>query len=225
MPNDFHNQVDESTKRDILKWLVTTKTNVKITLDEKEFESVTYPTSDLTKITVICGPFKQAFKTGRDLTCEFTLHNEIYFFTAKATFNETALLFSPPTIIYKIQRRDNFRVPIPRNMTHHLEFEGAEQLKIKLTDLSLGGCNITVTYSNASMIRHLKLDLEVALKMTFLSFDQQKFYCKIKFIKDNPNNRTVSLGLEFEKLKAKDMQDMQSTIFKIDRLNRKSALE
>ena len=107
-------------------------------------------------------------------------------------------------------------------MTHHVEFEGFEQLKIKLTDLSLGGCNIAATYSNASMIRHLKLNFEVALKMTFLSFDQQKFYCKIKFIKDDPKNRTISLGLEFEKLKAKEMQDMQSNIFKIDRLNRQA---
>lgn len=227
MLDDFNSPVDEKTKRDILKWLVTTKTNVEILMDQKSFESVTYPTSDISKVTVICSSADrtaQAFKTGRDLTCHFTLHNEIYFFTSKTTFNEAAILFSSPNIVYKIQRRDNFRVSIPKTMTQHLEFESAKQLKIKLIDLSLGGCNITVTYPDILTINLLKLGYEIALKMTFLSFDQQTFYCKIKFIKDDPKTRTLSLGLEFEKLKAKEIQDMQSNIFKIDRLNRQAAL-
>ena len=225
MPNDFNNPVDEKTKRDILRWLVTTRTNVKITLDQKSFESVTYPTSDLSRIIVICSDTdrtEKEFKTCKDLTCHFTLQNEIYFFYSKTTFNETAILFSIPATIFKIQRRGNFRVPIPKNMTQHLEFESAKQLKVKLIDLSLGGCNITATYSDTAWISHLKLDLEIGLKMTFLSFDQQIFYCKIKFIQNDLRTRTVSLGLSFEKLKAKEMQDMQSNIIKIDRLNRQS---
>lgn len=236
MPNDlsknsntthFNNPVDDKTKSELLKMLATTKTNVKVYMDQKIFESVTYPTTDLSRISIICSnsATDQAFKMGKDLTCHFSLHNEIYFFTSKTSFTDAAIVFSIPQIVYKIQRRDNFRVFIPKNMTQHLEIVGIKQLKVKMEDLSLGGCKITAQYPDASYISALKAGSEIAIKMTFLGFENQLIYCKVKFIKDNTITRSASLGLEFEKLKAEEVQVMQANIFKIDRLNRQSNMD
>jgi len=236
MPNDFsktsnsthfNNPVDEKTRQELLKTLATTKTNVKIYMDQKILESVTYPTTDLSKISVICGnaATDHPFKMGKDLTCHFSLQNEIYFFTSKTSFTDAAIIFSIPTIVYKIQRRDNFRVFIPKSMTQNLELVGLKQLKVKLEDLSLGGCKVTIQYPDISYLTNLKAGAEVALKMTFLSFDNQTVYCKVKFLRDEPKSRSASLGLEFEKLKAEEIQELQSNIFKIDRLNRQSNLD
>lgn len=223
----FNNPVDEKTKQELLKMLSTTRTNVKIYMDQKILESVTYPTTDLSRISVICSnsPTDQVFKMGKELMCHFSLQNEIYFFTSKTSFTDAAIVFSLPQIVYKIQRRDNFRVFIPKSMTQHLEIVGIKQLKVSLVDLSLGGCKVTVQYADASYISNLKTDAEIAMKMTFLSFDNQTIYCKVKFLKDNPITRTASIGLEFEKLKAEEVQEMQANIFKIDRLNRQSNMD
>ncbi|MBC7457277.1 MAG: PilZ domain-containing protein [Bdellovibrionaceae bacterium] len=220
----FNHPVQDKTKQELLRMLSTTKTNVKVYLDQKIFESVTYPTTDLTRISVICSnsTTNQSFKIGKNLTCHFSLHNEIYFFTSKTSFTDAAVIFSLPDIVYKIQRRDNFRVFIPKNMTQYLEIVGLKQLKISMVDLSLGGCKVTALYPDASHISHLKAGAEIALKMTFLNFENLTIYCKVKFIKDNPITRSASMGLEFEKLKAEEIQDMQATIFKIDRLNRQN---
>lgn len=233
MPNDlnknsnsaqFNTPVDEKTKHELLKILATTRTNVRIYMDQKILESVTYPTTDLNKISVICAntPSDQPFKMGKDLTCHFSLHNEIYFFTSKTSFTDAAVVFSIPSVLYKIQRRDNFRVYIPKSMTQHLELVGLKSLKVSLADLSLSGCKVTVQYPDVSYLNNLKVGAEIALKMTFLSFENQTIYCKVKFLKDNSITRSVSIGLEFEKLKADEMKEMQANIFKIDRLNRQS---
>lgn len=236
MPNDvnknsntthFNNPVDEKTRHELFNILATTKTNVKIYMDQKIFESVTYPTSDISKVSVICSnaATDQPFKMGKDLTCHFSVHNEIYFFTSRTSFTDAAIVFTLPAVMYKIQRRDNFRVFIPKNMTQNLEIVGIKQLKVKIEDLSLGGCKVTVQYADASYIANLKPGAEIALKMTFLSFENQTIYCKVKFLKDNPITRSASLGLEFEKLKAEEIQELQANIFKIDRLNRQSSLD
>lgn len=223
----FNNPVDEKTKLELFKMLATTKTNVKIYMDQKIFESVTYPTTDITKVSVICSnsATDQAFKMGKELTCNFSLHNEIYFFTSKTSFTDAAIVFSQPAVLYKIQRRDNFRVFVPKSMTQHLEIVGIKQLKVSLVDLSLGGCKITAQYADVSYISNLKAGAEIAMKMTFLGFENQTIYCKVKFLKDNPITRTASIGLEFEKLKAEEIQVMQANIFKIDRLNRQSDMD
>lgn len=223
----FNNPVDEKNKQELFKILATTKTNVKIYMDQKIFESVTYPTTDITKVSVICSnsASDQVFKMGKELTCHFSLHNEIYFFSSKTSFTDTAIVFSMPSVLYKIQRRDNFRVFVPKNMTQHLEIVGIKQLKVSLVDLSLGGCKVTVQYPDVSYISHLKNDAEIALKMTFLGFENQTVYCKVKFLKDNPITRSASIGLEFEKLKAEEIQIMQANIFKIDRLNRQANMD
>lgn len=223
----FNNSVDEKTKIELFKMLATTKTNVKIYMDQKIFESVTYPTTDISKVAVICSnsATDQAFKMGKELTCHFSLHNEIYFFSSKTSFTDAAIVFSMPAVLYKIQRRDNFRVFVPKSMTQHLEIVGIKQLKVSLVDLSLGGCKINAQYADASYISNLKAGAEIAMKMTFLGFENQTIYCKVKFLKDNSITRTASIGLEFEKLKAEEIQIMQANIFKIDRLNRQSEMD
>jgi c-di-GMP-binding flagellar brake protein YcgR len=223
----FNNPVDEKTKHELFKMLATTKTNVKIYMDQKIFESVTYPSTDISKVSVICSNASadQPFKMGKELTCHFSLQSEIYFFTSRTSFTDAAIVFTMPAIMYKIQRRDNFRVFIPKNMTQHLEIVGIKQLKVRMEDLSLGGCKVTAQYPDASYISALKAGSEIAMKMTFLGFENQLIYCKVKFLKDNPITRSASIGLEFEKLKAEEIQEMQANIFKIDRLNRQSNLD
>lgn len=235
MPNDlfnpnsaaFNTPVDPVTKLELFKMLATTKTNVEIYVDQKILNSVSYPTTDTSKVAVICSnsPADQIFKTGKEMTCHFSIHNEIYFFTKKSTFTEAALIFSVPDVIYKIQRRNNFRVFIPKNMTQNLELAGLKQLKVHLVDLSLGGCKVSVQYPDVSLLSHLKAGSQIHLKMTFLNFENQILNCKIKFVRDNARTRSASVGLEFEKLKAEEIQLLQANIFKIDRLNRQSNLD
>jgi c-di-GMP-binding flagellar brake protein YcgR len=236
MPDDFNQNpdsthfnypVDEKTKLSLFKMLATTKTDVQIYKNQKKIESVTYPTSDINKVTVIYSndATDESFKTVQDLTCHFSLYNEIYFFTSKVSFTDTAILFSVPVVIYKIQRRDNFRVSIPKNLTQLLELVGHKQLKVSLVDLSLGGCKVLIVYPDASYISNLKVDAEIALKMTFLSIENQTIHCKLKFIIDNATTKSASIGFEFANLKADEIKELQAAIFKIDRLNRQANLD
>ena len=233
MPNDlnknsnstaFSNPVDEKTKIELLKLIATSKTNVTVYSDQKSFEAVTYPSNDFNRITVPCakGSSIDSFRASQSLVCHFSLHEENYFFTSKTTLTDTALIFSTPTVVYKVQRRDNFRVDIPQNFPHQIEITGLKELKIKLLDLSMGGCKINATYSEPTQISQLKENFEIALKFSFLSFENLTVYAKIKFTKHEPRTKSVAIGLEFEKLKADEIQDLQANIFKIERLKRQS---
>ena len=230
MPNDlpnkpnsahFNNPVDERTKRNIIRTLIASKSTVKIQMNDKTFESTIFQTSDPNMIAINCansGP-QLAFKTGEELTCYFSIKNEFYFFSSTTTFTDNAIVFSNPQILYNVQRRHNFRVYVPHNMSQKVELVGVK-LEVHLTDLSLGGCGVKVTYNDFSQVSHIKSETQIALRMTFLNFDNQLVFCTVKFLRDEPKKKRVLMGLEFEKLKAEEIQEMQAAIFKISRLNR-----
>jgi c-di-GMP-binding flagellar brake protein YcgR len=167
----------------------------------------------------------QVFKVGKELACYFLYQNEIYFFTSKTSFTDTTIIFSIPPVLYKIQRRDNFRALVPKSIKQHLEIVGIKQLKVTLVNLSLGGCKVIVSYPEALSIDQLKEGFQIKLLMSFISFENHVFHCKVKFLKDNSLEKLVTVGLEFEKLKADEIKELQANIFKIDRLNRQSNMD
>ena len=73
---------------------------------------------------------------------EFTKAEDKYLFKAKFTEAAGSIQIDLNGDIYKLQRRDDFRVRIPSNYKAHLELEG----KIfPIADLSAGGCKVELS--------------------------------------------------------------------------------
>lgn len=81
---------------------------------------------------------------GQELVGQFSIGGEKYFFKTHWVFNTPFLVFPSELSLYRLQRRQNFRLKIPK--TFHTEFhlERVNSVrtlgKVKLWDLSSRGC-------------------------------------------------------------------------------------
>lgn len=81
----------------------------------------------------------------------------IFFKAEFVSVSEGALRFQAPQEIYKVQRRKDFRFPIPDGHVLHLEFRNPLDLetvsKRKVIDLSAGGLSFFVPESDAQILK------------------------------------------------------------------------
>lgn len=143
---------------------------------------------------------------------------EIY--TFPSTFKQTTeyIYVTIPENIYRLQRRENFRVNIPTDSVQNCQLTDWPDLEVKITDLSLGGALIRVTNLNPSQVTK---DQSIKIIIQLLDIESEPIEALVRSIK-KPNAKCLLLGIEFIKPSSEVLQAIQSTLVKISRLNKKT---
>lgn len=90
--------------------------------------------------------------TNQELLGQFSLAGDKYFFKTTWTHKDPFLVFPSEITLYKLQRRQNFRLKVPRTFHSEFELESVNareaSCKVKIWDLSSRGCCLLVESSN-----------------------------------------------------------------------------
>ncbi len=143
-----------------------------------------------------------------------------FFFESVIESSETQIIIKTPEKIFKLQRRNDFRVTIPSTLKPILKLKKYPDLKTEIRDMSLGGCKIAI---KTEFKLDLTLNTEVELQIKVLDFEEKKLYAQIKFVDFIADAKTQILGLQFTELTSDQTTLMRTTLLQIDRILRQKS--
>ena len=109
--------IDEKLRLDLVTKICTQPIFVKIFIGKRLIESFTRELTGTHKIFVTYTPEANElpFASKLEAECHFSINQDMYFFKGNPTYADNTLIFNTPTVIYKIQRRENtfFTATVP----------------------------------------------------------------------------------------------------------------
>lgn len=143
-----------------------------------------------------------------------------FFFESVIESSDTQLVVRIPEKIFKLQRRNDFRVTIPSNIKPVVKLKKYPDMKVEIRDMSLGGCKISI---KTEFKLELDVNMEIEMQMKVLEFEENKLYAVIKFTDFIENAKTLILGLQFVDLNSDQTTLMRTTLLQIDRILRQKS--
>lgn len=210
----FFNPLTEDEKNDLLSFI--RKHAIECTF--KVFDS--YWKSQFIKTSIL---ELKINKTNRlnfqneKITVLFEMQNDHYFFKTVGSSKDDMITLEIPEQVFKLQRRNDFRVSIPSSLSPSLSLREYPDLKTHLEDLSLGGCKIKI---KTKYSLDMKLDQMVFLKLKIIDFEQERMPCTIKFMDFQKDYSSLILGLQFNNLESEQIIILRNTLIQIDRILR-----
>lgn len=143
-----------------------------------------------------------------------------FFFESVIENSDTHLVIRMPEQVFKLQRRNDFRVTIPASIKPIVKLKKYPDLKLEIRDLSLGGCKIAIK-------TEFKLDFavnsEIEMQIKILEFEESKIYVDIKFVDFIADAKTLILGLQFKEFTSDQTTAVRTTLLQIDRILRQKS--
>ncbi len=155
--------------------------------------------------------------TSEKIIVTFESVGDQFFFESVASSEESSLIISLPEKIFKLQRRNDFRVAIPSSIRPVIKLRNYPELKTEIRDMSLGGCKIAL---RTEFKLDLNLNQECTIEIKVLDFDEKNLPVVIKFIDFVQENKTTLIGLQFVSFNSEQTALMRNTLLQIDRLLR-----
>lgn len=221
--NNQYSPVSEKAGIELKTFLTSHKTAMKIYLRNLIIEGSIMPSSNSqtlsfiksTNVDLDVNTIKYS-----ELNCHFTHKNDMYFFKSQGQLIENKLHLSMPETIFKLQRRENFRVYTTAGASQSVVLPEALRYTAQLKNISLSGCQISLNESDFEKAQmFFQTDSHLKVKIQLFDFIKT-FDCKVKFIEKSKEPEALLLGLHFEDLSADTTEDLQAAVFKLDRHNR-----
>lgn len=143
-----------------------------------------------------------------------------FFFESVIESSDTQLVVRIPEKIFKLQRRNDFRVTIPSNIKPIVKLKKYPDMKVEIRDMSLGGCKISI---KTEFKLELEINSEIEMQMKIMDFEENKLFAVIKFTDFIENAKTLILGLQFVDLNSDQTTLMRTTLLQIDRILRQKS--
>jgi len=148
------------------------------------------------------------------IMCSFTYLDNKYFFKSKATSRDVYFFLNFPEKIYKIQRRNNFRLAVPNFLDHQVTILEYPKLECRLNDISLGGCRLEITTPT-----ELELidETDITVEIKIVHSEIKNLMSIIVFNQFNSELQKQIVGLQFAQMSAEQMAYLHTTLIQVDR--------
>ena len=219
-PN-FYTLLDQMAYLEMLEFLMHNQTDVILKIKNQHFCS---------KVLLRKNPdyyliYKFNFEdySTEPAVCSFEVGGDKYFFKAAITSESFGLMLSIPVEIYKLQRRNDFRVSIPESLKYTCVIktinDRSANIIAEIRDLSLGGCQLVVGQNE------LKDKDTASLYLKLSSFEWERIRCAVNRIMPIKNENKFYVGLQFLEPSSAFVTDLQSLLVQLDRLHRGKTYE
>jgi hypothetical protein len=215
---EFYNLLLPNERRRILDTLLSS--TIKITLKIKHTHQTTQllkrrNESEFLLSNTIAGIFRDERISG-----SFEIEKDKYFFkTSLTTFPDGSSILVP-TDVFKLQRRNNFRVNVPKGVFYTAEILWVSgqywDKKVEVIDMSLGGCQIHFEQNNLV----IQNGDEIQLRIKMLDLDEERITGQIKHVVSLNKLGKTQLGIEFKNPVGDLLTDLQSLLIHLDRIQR-----
>lgn len=152
-------------------------------------------------------PFTQRFETYSQAVVTFSLPPEVYFLKTQVGHHNGKFYFEEVEEVFRLQRRDSFRLTIPESIPTKVVFENGKSFRIY--DISQGGFSIELPAVETDMfVTGTKVQADIEIRGESFS----AVNCESKHARVQPLVRTkVLVGFQFHKLGPK----MEQALFRI----------
>lgn len=217
----FFNKISPNAASSLLDKLVNEKYELTIKIESEQFiksKIVSKKNDNEIKIEKL----NTEEYSNSPITCLFQTGNHRYFFYSylKSTTNDW--LLSIPKEIFQLQRRDNFRMPMPIGTRYNCEIVyingRSSKLVVDIRDMSLGGCMLSVA-GNASD-HNIKANSEIDIYLKIDKFEFTRLPLTVKYVKFFEQQKTSSLGTSFVDPDSNTLANLQSLLLYLDRVHR-----
>ena len=212
--NQFFVPVDAMELQEVLEFLYHKNTEVIVKVGSAHTKTNFVPTQK--KQLTIINKFQTKFER-QQIICNFEIKGDQFFFKSQCEFDDHGILIDPPTKIFKLQRRNNFRINIPLTMPQNTQIKEKPQLKVICRNVSLGGALISLTTSKSD---DFKLNDIIHISISLYEFQEKNIESVVRFVDYKEHSQTVLMGVQFLELDSDQSSVLQSTLVRIDRFLR-----
>lgn len=137
----------------------------------------------------------QDWKKDHSLIVQFDHYDEKYVSQVNFTLHENTIILDFSSALFRVQRREDYRIKIPRSMESSIKLQIEESsFEFNILDLSSGGCRIEVDVKN-QLQKNLKYSAVLKPK------DRNDIYTRVEIRHiEKVNEKTMSVGLQFIEL-------------------------
>jgi len=155
-----------------------------------------------------------------EVVCTFDTKEDKYIFKTTLNASQGQANLNVPAEIFRIQRRNDFRVDIPTEVKYTCKIRTVNKktvnVDVTLEDLSLGGCKVTLPENVYKMESNCQLEL--TLQMNQFESDELKAISRnVKLIE---NQNVQRIGLQFLTPDADTLADLHALLVYLDRVKR-----
>ncbi len=215
---NFYTLLDQMTYNETLDFLVHNQTEITLKINERHFKSKILNRNKSNQFLI----YKFNFESYSldPAVCSFEISAEKYFFKSNISSETAALVLTIPTEVFKLQRRNDFRIAVPETIPYVCEIKSIRNstlnLKSEIRDLSLGGCQLSVKLIGTNLHRGDNLYLKIKIH----SFEWDKIHCQCKHSSSKKNDLKSNVGLKFHESSAAFVTDLQALLVQLDRIHR-----
>ena len=220
---NFYILIDQLHYNECLQFLVHNQTEVSLKIENHHVKSRILKKKSPQEFAI----YKFDFKThiSEKVICSFELSTERYFFRSTISNLRDELLLIIPDQIFKLQRRNDFRVAVPQSMAYQCEITNVDgqsrKFKVDVRDISLGGMQIQAKVSHPDSFQNST----VHIKLSINEHEWERIQCVVKRAVTNEKDGKTLMGLMFLDTSAQFLTDLQSLLVQLDRIHRGKSFE
>lgn len=208
--NQYFVPVEDKELKSVVEHLINKTTEVIVKIGTTHIKSTFLPSSRGSMAVV---NKSQTTYPRQQIICNFRFKGDQFFFKSNANADEKVIFIEIPEKIFKLQRRNNFRINIPTAMPQSASIVEIPNAKgVLCRNVSLGGCLISLKPVKPV---DLKANDIVSLTLGLFEFQESNLECMVRFIEVKPE--VTMLGLQFLELSSEQTSDLQKTLIRIDR--------
>lgn len=209
--NQFFVAVDAIELNDVLEFLFNKNTEVNVKVGGSHTKTNFVPTYK--KELVVINKFQTKFER-QPVICNFDLKGDQFFFKSHCEVQDHGIVIDVPNKIFKLQRRNNFRINIPLTMPQTVQIKEKPQLKVICRNVSLGGALLSLTAMKSD---DFKLNDIIHVSISIFDFQEKNIESIVRFVDYKEHSQTVLMGVQFLELDSDQSSELQKTLIRIDR--------
>ena len=208
--NQYFVPVENIELKNVVEHLINKTTEVIVKIANSHIKSTFLPSSRGTMAVV---NKSQSAYSRQQIICNFRFKGDQFFFKSSAHSDEKIIFIDIPDKIFKLQRRNNFRINIPPAMPQSASIVELPNAKVVLCrNVSLGGCLFSFKTTTPFEIKTNDL---VSVSLGLFEFQEKNLECMVRFVEIK--SEVTMLGLQFLELNSEQSSHLQQTLIKIDR--------
>lgn len=220
----FFIKVKPEKKDELIRYLANNRSLISLKIQEQHYKTKIQNQANSTSLSILPFGEDKNFKQ-EEVVCTFDTKEDKYIF--KSVLNSTGkqINLGVPLEIFQIQRRNNFRVDIPKEVKYICQIRSINKtpisIDVKLEDLSLGGCKITLSEDIYKMSSNNKIQLFIQMHQ----FESDQINSISRHVALDEEKKMQTIGLQFISPDSDMLAELHGLLVYLDRVKRGKNLD
>lgn len=219
--SSFYNKISQVASNDLIEFLDHNKTEIVLKVLNQYIKTGINSRKNEKHLSL---PKFSTFEFSNEpVVCIFQANDERYFFKSFLNNSSADYSLEIPAEIYQLQRRNDYRVPVPIGVNYKCKILSVNNVKslmsVEIRDISLGG----ILISAPGISSDFKVDDIIEIFVQLDRFEFQKLTITVKHIKFVETQNNTLIGASLLEPESEILSQLQAMLMHLDRIKRRKA--